>query len=111
VFELLGLLAVVVMAGVAVFLVALLVLPLLLLFQVVGWGAHVAAQGVGLLVGVIVLLLLGVLLIPLGLIMRPVVAVIGGLVLLTLAILAAPLLLLAVLIWAVVALTRRPVAV
>jgi len=111
VFELLGLLAVVAIGAMACLFLAVLVLPFILFFKIVGWGLHIAAHTFGWLLGVFLLLPLGLLLIPLALLLLPVVLLVGGLILLKLAILAIPLLLLGGgLVWALVSLARRPAA-
>jgi hypothetical protein len=110
VFELLGLLAVVAIGGIACLFLAVLVLPFILFFKVVGWGLSTAAQAFGWLVGAILLLPVGLLLVPIALLLLPVVALVGGLILLKLAFLAAPLLLLGGLAWLLVSLARRPAA-
>ena len=110
-FELLALLALMAIGGFLALALTLLVLPVVLLFKVLGWGLSVAVRALGVVVGAVVLLPLGLLLVPLGLLLLPVAAFVGGLLLLKLAIVAAPLLLLVGAVWALVALTRRrPVA-
>jgi len=110
VFELLGLLIVVAIGGIAFLFLSVLVLPFVLFFKVVGWGLHTAAQAFGWLLGALLLLPLGLLLIPIALVLLPVALLVGGLILLKLAILATPLLLLGALVWALVSLARRPAA-
>jgi len=89
VFELLALLALMAIGGFLALALTLLVLPVVLLFKVLGWGLSVAVRALGVVVGAVVLLPLGLLLV----------------------IVAAPLLLLVGAVWALVALTRRrPVA-
>ncbi len=109
-FELLGLLAVVAIGAIVCLFLAVLVLPFILFFKIVGWGLHTAAQVFGWLLGAIVLLPIGLLAIPVALLILPVVLLVGGLILLKLALLALPLLLLAALVWALVSLARRPAA-
>ena len=82
----------------------LVIVPVILVAKVVGLGVRVAFGTLGLLFGVL-------LLIPVALVMLPVAALVGGLLLLKLLILAAPLLLVGLLIWVLVTLTRRPAAV
>jgi len=110
VFELLGLLVVVAIGGVICLFLALLIVPFILFFKVVGWGLHTAAQAFGWLLGAILLLPIGLLLLPVALVLLPVFMLIGGVILLKLAILAAPLLLLGAVVWALVSLARRPAA-
>jgi len=110
VFELLGLLAIAAIGGIACLFLAVLVLPFILFFKVVGWGLKTAAQAFGGLLAAILLLPVGLLLIPVALLLLPVAAIVGGLILLKLAILAAPLLLLGVVVWLLVSLARRPAA-
>lgn len=109
-FELLALLAIVAIGGVVCLFVAMLALPFILLFKVVGWGLHTAAQAFGWLLGALLLVPVGLLLIPVALLALPVVLLIGGLLLLKLAILAVPLLLVGGLLWVLVSLARRPAA-
>ena len=95
--ELIFLLGLVVVGALGMLLLLVVVLPLFLIFKVVGAGARALFGIIGAVLG--------------GLLLLPVALVVGGVLLAKLVLLAAPLLVLGVLVWAVVALTRRPAAV
>lgn len=72
---------------------ALVILPIWLLFKIVGFGLRITFGVLGLLVG--------------GLVVLPVALLVGGLLLIKLLVLGLPLLLFGLLVWAIVAMTRR----
>ena len=100
-FELMGLLALLACGGLVLLALGILIVPFVLLFQVIGFGVRLAFHTVGLVLG-------GLLLLPVAALMLPIVALVGGLLALKLLILMAPLLLVALMVWALVTLARRP---
>ncbi len=100
---LIGLIALVAVGCVLVALFGLLLLPLVLLLKLVGFGAKVAFSAIGWVLG-------GLVLLPLMVLLLPVILLVGSLVLLKLLILAVPLLFLALVVWALVTMVRRPAA-
>lgn len=88
-------------AGFLALLAAVVIVPLIIVFKIVGFGLRAVFSVVGALVAAVVVL-------PLAAIALPVMAFVGGLLILKLLILATPLLLLGLLIWALVTLVGRP---
>lgn len=109
VFELLGMMAV---GGLVFLVIGIVIVPLVILFYIVGLGLRVILGVFGLIIGaiggLIGLVFGGLGLLIAGLIALPIVLLVVGVVMLKVLLIGVPLLLLGLLVWGFLRLVRRP---
>lgn len=94
--ELIGLLGIIVMAGLCALVLSVVLLPFVLLLKLIGFGFRLTFGAIGMVLG--------------GLILLPLAAIVGGLILFKLLVLATPLLILVAVVGTLVMISRRQAA-